>query len=462
MFQKRTLLITLKNLVNPILVSLILVGSVWFYLGRFEGHYVTLLVLSFLLVGQLMDGVDFESNNKTFWYSTMVSLVLQWFWVISLLLLIGFASKATEYFSRQALFFWIVITPVVLVAAHRVLRFLLCRWSFADSDMSRAIIVGLSDSSRKLAYQFNQNPLLGVSCIGFFDDRWTERVPEKRQRQPETVLGNIASVAGFVKIHKVQQIYIALPMAAEPRILTLLDDLRDTTASIYFVPDIFLFDLIQANISTIKGIPIVAVCESPFVGINSTIKRISDVVLSLSILLLIAPLMLLIAMGIKLSSRGPVLFKQRRYGLDGKEIVVYKFRSMTVTEDGEQVNQATRSDPRITRFGGFLRKTSLDELPQFINVLQGRMSIVGPRPHAVSHNEMYRSLIKGYMIRHKVKPGITGWAQVKGFRGETETVEKMKARIDYDLEYLRNWSLFLDLLIIIKTIGVVLKDKNAY
>ncbi len=463
MVYKRTLLITLKNLVNPVLVSLILVGCVWFFLGRFEGNYVTLLALSFLLVGELMDGVDFESNNSNFWYNTMVGLVLQWFWVISLLLLIGFASKSTQNFSRQVLFSWILITPVVIVATHWVLRSLLRRWSFADSEMSRAIIIGLSDLSRKLAYHFKQNQLLGVNCLGFFDDRWSERVDEKHLLlQPKALLGNTASVAGFVKTHNVQRIYIALPMSAQPRILALLDDLRDTTASIYFVPDIFLYDLIQANITTIKGIPIVAVCESPFVGINNTIKRISDVVLSFLILLLIAPLMLLIAIGIKFSSPGPVLFKQRRYGLDGQEIVVYKFRSMTVMEDSDQVKQATRSDPRITRFGAFLRKTSLDELPQFINVLQGRMSIVGPRPHAVSHNEMYRSLIKGYMIRHKVKPGITGWAQVKGFRGETDTVDKMKARIDYDLEYLRNWSLFLDLLIIIKTIGVVFKDKNAY
>ena len=328
--------------------------------------------------------------------------------------------------------------------------------------MSKAVIVGLSDLSRKLAYEFKQNPFLGVVCMGFFDDRLSERLSEKRQQQSETMLGNIASVAEFVKTHNVKHIYIALPMTSQPRILALLDDLRDTTASIYFVPDIFLFDLIQAKISTIKDIPIVAVCESPFVGINSMIKRIMDVVFSLLILLLIAPLMLLIAIGVKLSSPGPVLFKQRRYGLDGQEIVVYKFRSMTVMEDGEQVNQATRCDPRITRFGGFLRKTSLDELPQFINVLQGRMSIVGPRPHAVSHNELYRSLIKGYMIRHKVKPGITGWAQVKGFRGETDTIEKMQARIDYDLDYLRNWSVFLDLLIIFKTIGVIIKDKNAY
>jgi putative colanic acid biosynthesis UDP-glucose lipid carrier transferase len=223
-----------------------------------------------------------------------------------------------------------------------------------------------------------------------------------------------------------------------------------------------LFDLIQTRINTVNDILTVAVCESPLIGINGTIKRTFDVVVSLFILPLIAPLMLLIATGIKLSSPGPVLFKQRRYGLDGKEISVYKFRSMTVMEDDEQVAQATRNDPRITRFGGFLRKTSLDELPQFFNVLQGCMSIVGPRPHAVSHNEIYRSLVKGYMIRHKVKPGITGWAQVKGFRGETDTVEKMQARIDYDLDYLRNWSLFLDFLILFKTIGVIINARNAY
>ena len=343
---------------------------------------------------------------------------------------------------------------------------LLHRWSFTKGEASRAVIVGFSDLSRKLTHQFKQNPMLKVGCMGFFDDRWSQRLPEclpkNRRRQPET-LGSIASAAEFVKTYNVQHIYIALPLSAQPRVLALLDELRDTTASIYFIPDIASFNLIQANISTINGIPIVAVCESPFVGINSIIKRISDVVLSLAILLLISPLMLLIAAGVKLSSRGPVLFKQRRYGLDGKDIVVYKFRSMTVMEDdAQQINQATRNDPRITRFGGFLRRTSLDELPQFINVLQGRMSIVGPRPHAISHNEMYRSLIKGYMIRHKVKPGITGWAQINGFRGETDILEKMQARIDYDLDYLRNWSLFLDLLIIFKTISVVIEDKNAY
>jgi len=251
-------------------------------------------------------------------------------------------------------------------------------------------------------------------------------------------------------------------MSSQPRLHKLLDELRDTTASIYFAPDIFVYDLIQARIDHINGIPVVAVCETPFYGINGMVKRASDLVLASLILFLVSPLLLAIAVAVKATSPGPVLFRQRRYGLDGREIVVYKFRSMRVAEDGAVVRQATRNDSRVTPLGAFLRRTSLDELPQFANVIQGRMSIVGPRPHAVAHNETYRKLIKGYMMRHKVKPGITGWAQVNGLRGETESVEKMKARIDYDLDYLRNWSLRFDLSIILKTVVVVLRRQNAY
>jgi putative colanic acid biosynthesis UDP-glucose lipid carrier transferase len=208
--------------------------------------------------------------------------------------------------------------------------------------------------------------------------------------------------------------------------------------------------------------PVISVCESPFTGYDGIVKRASDLILSLLILILVSPLLIIIAAAIKIDSPGPIIFKQRRYGLDGEEIVVYKFRSMRVCEDGGSIRQAQEGDDRITRLGAFLRKTSLDELPQFVNVIQGRMSVVGPRPHAVAHNEIYRNLIKGYMIRHKVKPGITGWAQVNGYRGETKTLDKMQGRIDYDLDYLRNWSLRLDLRIIMKTVLLVFKDSAAY
>jgi putative colanic acid biosynthesis UDP-glucose lipid carrier transferase len=260
----------------------------------------------------------------------------------------------------------------------------------------------------------------------------------------------------------VNLVFISLPMVAQPRILKLLDELRDTTASIYFLPDIFAFDLIQARFDEIDGMPLVAVCETPYSGVNGALKRGFDIAVTGAALAVLWPLMLLIAVGVKLSSAGPAIFKQRRYGLDGREILVYKFRTMTVLEDGGAVRQATRNDSRVTAFGSLLRKTSMDELPQLLNVLAGSMSIVGPRPHAVAHNEQYRKLIKGYMLRHKVRPGITGWAQVNGFRGETDTVEKMRGRVEHDLHYLRNWSLSLDLWVIVKTFVVLFRDKAAY
>lgn len=262
--------------------------------------------------------------------------------------------------------------------------------------------------------------------------------------------------------NRVQLIYLSLPMSASPRILQVLDGLKDTTASIYFVPDMFITDLIQGRSDKVCGVAVISVCDTPFRGWTGLLKRGSDLLLAGLIVLLIAPLLLIIALAVRLESSGPVIFRQRRYGLDGQEICVYKFRSMWVTEDGSRIEQARLGDPRITRVGRFLRRTSLDELPQFINVLQGRMSIVGPRPHAVAHNELYRKLIKGYMVRHKVKPGITGWAQVNGQRGETDTLDKMQARIDLDLDYLRHWSLWLDLRIIARTVALVFKDARAY
>jgi putative colanic acid biosysnthesis UDP-glucose lipid carrier transferase len=257
-------------------------------------------------------------------------------------------------------------------------------------------------------------------------------------------------------------IFIALPIRHLKRVLDLLEELRDTTASIYYVPDIFVFDLIQARSGELHGIPVVAMCETPFYGYRGVTKRLTDVVLSLAVLIVTAPLFALLALLVRLSSPGPVIFRQRRYGLDGREIIVYKFRTMNVTEDGVKVRQASKTDSRITPLGAILRRLSLDELPQLVNVLQGRMSLVGPRPHAVAHNEEYRKLIKGYMVRHKVLPGITGLAQVNGCRGETSKLEEMEARVNYDLDYLRRWSPMLDLKILFQTFLKLFHDGKAY
>jgi putative colanic acid biosynthesis UDP-glucose lipid carrier transferase len=386
-------------------------------------------------------------------------VLYSWFWVVLLLLLLGVATGYMAEFSSEALITWFWVAPLSQVGAHLALRASAPFLLMLQGPPQRAIIVGMNDQGAALASRIHETRYSKIELSGFFDDRSPNRLNQAANSQ---LLGRLRELPGFVKENRIQYIYLSLPMASQPRILHVLDELKDTTASIYFVPDMFITDLIQGRSGTVCGTPVISVCESPFTGSNGIIKRASDIVLSLLILALISPLLLIIALAIKLDSPGPVIFKQRRYGLDGEEILVYKFRSMRVCEDGETIRQAKKGDSRITRIGAFLRKSSLDELPQFVNVLQGRMSIVGPRPHAVAHNEIYRNLIKGYMIRHKVKPGITGWAQVNGYRGETRTLDKMQARIDHDLDYLRNWSLRLDLHIILKTIIVVVKDRAAY
>lgn len=444
-------------LVQASLDSIIAIGSLFgcaALLGvSLSGAYMILALLVFSMTFPGVLPREAAGKNLAF------GILARWSAVVALLVFLGWATQTLSAFDERVIFYWALTTPVALYVAHRLVPGLLPRILAAEGLEKVCVIAGASSLGIGLSERIRAMPFLGMRFAGFFDDRHPERLVGLKDAH---TLGRLSDLVQYVKSHGIDVIYITLPMASQPRILNLLDELKDTTASIYFVPDIFLFDLIQARVDSIGGIPVLAVCETPLFGINALIKRVSDIVLALSILVFISPLMLAIAIGVKRSSPGPVLFKQRRYGLDGREIVVYKFRTMTTLEDGDVVRQATRGDKRITRFGAFLRRTSLDELPQFINVLQGRMSVVGPRPHAVAHNEMYRRLISGYMIRHKVKPGITGLAQVNGLRGETDTLEKMKARVEYDLSYLRNWSVWLDILIVLKTVFVVIRDQNAY
>ena len=448
--------LTLAVLVRMLLEAAVAIGTLaaaaWYFREPFAGPYIilSLLVFSLTFPGHAPRGTSAGAIAR--------DVLAGWILIVGLLVTLGWATGTLGSFDEQVLLAWVAFTPVATFAAHMLVPVLVPRLMRAEGMNRVAVIVGAGSLGRKLAERIRSTPFLGVEIGGFFEDRAADRLGDL---PPEQVLGSVDQLAEYVKAHKVDMIYLAMPMASQPRILKLLDELCDTTASVYFAPDIFLFDLIQARMDTVGGMPVLAVCETPFYGVNGIVKRVSDVILASLIMVLIAPVLAAIAAGVKLSSPGPVLFRQRRYGLDGQEILVYKFRSMTVTEDGGVIRQATKNDARVTPFGAFIRKTSLDELPQFINVLQGRMSIVGPRPHAIAHNEMYRKLIKSYMIRHKVKPGITGWAQVNGLRGETETVEKMKARVEYDLDYLRNWSLRLDLRIIWKTIFVVFKRQDT-
>ena len=403
----------------------------------------------------------FGSWRESVWprRSLYAGLAGSWVVLAAVLLLCGYATRSLHYFEPQVLIAWLVSTPVLQWLAVRLGKEVVKYQAARASARHKAIVVGAGVLGVKVAKVLAESEEYGIAFMGYFEDRGDDRVQREARVKR---LGGLKDVAQYITAHSVRDVYITLPLGSQPRIVELLDQIQSTTASLFFVPDIFGISIIQGRLQDMNGMPVVGICETPFTGINKLVKRISDLVLASIILVTVGPLMLVLAIGVKLSSPGPAIFGQRRNGLDGDEITVYKFRSMTTQDNGTVVAQATRHDPRITPFGRFIRRTSLDELPQLFNVLQGRMSIVGPRPHAVAHNELYRQVIKAYMVRHKVKPGITGWAQVNGYRGETDTIEKMQARVECDLEYLRNWSLRLDLQIIARSIRIVFFDRQAY
>jgi Undecaprenyl-phosphate glucose phosphotransferase len=449
----------IKELLNPAVIVLALLLSALLHDQPFTGPYRVLAVLAFIVAVEVMGQPRLDPlDDAPRLLRDMRRVVLQWACVVALLLLVGFLLKVSHVFSRKVLFTWFIVTPVALLSAQVVTRRVM-EWLVTQGAIARRhVIVGANQLGCELAARLAEDPSHGV-VDGFFDDRCIERLSGPGAGR---LLGRFRDLAGYVRCHGIHTIYICLPISAQPRIGALLEELRDTTASIYFVPDLFAFDLIQARIGQIRGLPVVALCETPFCGLNGVIKRVSDVVLAGVALLLMAPVMIAIAFAVRRTSPGPILFRQRRYGLEGEEFEVYKFRTMTVCEDGEQIRQARPDDPRVTSVGRFLRRTSLDELPQLFNVLKGTMSLVGPRPHAVAHNEHYRRLVSGYMLRHKVRPGITGWAQVNGLRGETANLERMHQRVQFDLDYLRHWSLGLDLKILLRTALIVVRDYNAY
>ncbi|KPC51815.1 undecaprenyl-phosphate glucose phosphotransferase [Amantichitinum ursilacus] len=448
-----------KLVVDPVLVVGTMVLLAWLFDVAISGYTTVLAVIAFLLSALVLEGtVLFVPGNSRPWQG-LGKMAVSWLLICMFLYLLGSATHFGDYFDPRFVLTWMAVAPVTLVLTHWIIRSVVVHPGHSPSKAKRVAIVGANHVGRLLARRVKSSPIHNIEFVGFFDDRSMDRLDDVK---PEEILGPISSLTRYCKEHDIHELYISLPMTSQPRVLQLLDETKDTTASIYFVPDLFIFDLIQARFDQIAGVPVVAVCESPFVGVPGVVKRLIDIFLALAILALIWPIMLGVAIAVKVTSPGPVLFRQRRYGADGQSITVYKFRSMTVMEDGDKVTQATRNDQRLTPIGGFLRKASLDELPQFINVLQGRMSVVGPRPHANAHNELYRKLIKGYMIRHKVKPGITGWAQVNGYRGETDTLDKMRRRIDFDLEYLRNWTVWMDIKIVLKTVTSMINDRNAF
>ena len=424
-----------------------------------EKDYVILSFVSSVTFFIIAESGKLYRSWRTSSFKDQVFIVcVSWLVTCAFLFIVLYFSNVYTLFERYILATWLLVTPILLLAWRSVFRIALAYMRKLGYNTRTAIIIGQTPHGLTLANELESHTEHGVLFDGFYDERSQDRLPESDY----PIKGNVGLALERAKRGEVDYVYIAMPMHANERIALFLNQFSDTTANTYLIPDFFTYNLLHSRWDQIGQVQTLSVFDTPFAGISSWVKRLEDIVLSSIILLLISPVLLAISLGIKLTSKGPVIFKQYRYGLDGRKIEVWKFRSMTTMEQGNDVKQATKNDPRITPFGGFLRRTSLDELPQFINVLQGTMSIVGPRPHAVSHNEEYRQIVDRYMLRHKVKPGITGWAQINGYRGETDTLDKMEKRVEFDLDYIHHWSVWMDIKIIFLTIFKGFTGSNAY
>jgi len=421
--------------------------------------YNLLAILAMLVFIFASESAHLYQSWRGVSYSLLIQRVLLvWGITVLCLMILGYLTKNTAEYSRLLLSTWCLLVPVILLAWRTVFKLFLNYFRSQGHNSRQVAVLGVNHLSAEIVQHIDNDPSLGLRIEGLYDDRESSRDNEVSC----SIIGCSDGLVKKVNEGKVDLVYITLPMKAETRIKEVIDKLANTTATVYMVPDIYTYQLFNGTWTDMAGHPVVSVFESPFLGGNSFAKRVQDIVLSSLILLLISPIMLTLGLLIKATSQGPVFFKQRRYGVSGEDITVWKFRSMTVQDNGDTIKQATKNDARITPLGRFIRRTSLDELPQFLNVFMGDMSIVGPRPHAVAHNELYRKQIRGYMLRHAVKPGITGWAQINGWRGETETLDKMEGRIKCDLWYISNWSSVLDLKIIFLTVFKGFVDKNAY
>lgn len=444
--------------IGIIAISLIL--AIFLYSATYNQQYFIMCLVGIIAYSFSAEALALYRSWRSGYFKEIVFYTfLSWAIAAITILTYLFFTKSSDAFSRVTTAIWFAITFIGLIGWRYVFAQFLEKMRRKGYNSRNVAIIGLTNGGKRLAQQILDHPETGYRLTAIYDDRTLERIDKTYHQY---IKGSIQDGVETAKFNKFDVVYIALPITAEKRIKDILYLLGDTTANVQLVPDLFIYSLMKASMSHVGDIQTISVYDNPMQGASAALKRAEDILLSLAILTLIAVPLIVIAIIIKCTSRGPILFKQDRYGLDGKKIKVWKFRSMTVADNGAKVVQATKGDARITPFGGFLRRTSLDELPQFFNALKGDMSVVGPRPHAVAHNEDYRKRVDYYMLRHKVKPGITGWAQVNGWRGETDTVDKMEMRIQFDLEYIRNWSLWLDFKIVLFTIFKSFNDKNAY
>ena len=450
-------LISMVQRFSDIIIIFLGLYLVSFFNGESFTDKQVLISLTGLVVFQMIGGItDFYRSWRGVRPSAEMILIYK-NWTLSVLLTVGFTSVFADANLGLSIFVqWYISAVVGFFICRMGIRFISGILRNMGYNTRRVAVVGTMPAGISLITSFLEQPWLGFVVVGIYDER------------PLVNQDNIPYAGDFDKLvqdakeGKLDRIYIAMSMTDELKVKDIVRRLTDTTCSVLLIPDLFTFNILQSRTEEINNIPVVSLFDTPLNGINRIFKRLEDIIVSSLILIIISIPLIIIACAVKISSPGPVLFRQIRYGMDGKPIKVWKFRSMSVMENDAKVIQATQNDPRVTKVGKFLRSTSLDELPQFFNVLFGQMSVVGPRPHAVAHNEQYRALIEGYMLRHKVKPGITGLAQISGFRGETDTLDKMQKRVECDLIYIRSWSIWLDLKIIFLTVFKGFISKTAY
>ncbi|GAA0856514.1 undecaprenyl-phosphate glucose phosphotransferase [Aliiglaciecola litoralis] len=391
------------------------------------------------------------------------NLCSAWLFTLLILVFLGFVFKQLDYYHHKVTIAWLIVTPIMISLWHIIARKLSHILRSQHYNSRNVAIVGYSEMGKRVASTVNNAHWMGLNFCGYFEDRCGRDNRYVRDEcSKEYIKGNIDELLEKTKSGAIDMVYITLPLHAEERIRKIIDAFSDCTAGVYLAQNYESYSLLNGHWDMLGEVPVLSIHESPFNGVDEWTKRLEDILLCLPILLVIGLPCLIVAILIKLDSPGPIIFKQKRYGLNGKEFTIWKFRSMAHKTKEDDVPQAKNNDPRTTKLGRFLRKTSIDELPQFLNVLGGSMSIVGPRPHAVVHNTKYRKIVDSYMLRHTVKPGITGWAQINGFRGETETLDKMQKRVEYDLFYIQNWSVLFDFKIIALTIYVCLTKRDAY
>ena len=454
--------------VQAVLDGLVVVGLCYLlidrHIGALTAQYTVFVFLLLCTLGLLYDAFGIYRKNTNFTRKAR-DLLEAWSFTFFILIALGFVTKQAESFSRLLLGQLFVFGYLLQILMHVLVRMLFKEVLRHSTEPNNVIIVGSGRLAMYLNQRIDANEWLGQHVVGFVRLQGAgEQAPEPQQSGFGKIapsLGRLEQLIDLIAQHNVRTVYFAIPLNASEIVESLYFRLLDKHVAVHWVPDIFSLRLVNHTVSEIAGVPVLTLSETPLIGSRRLMKFMEDLCLSYVLLVLLAPVMLAIAVAVKLDSPGPVFFRQARLGWGGKRFHIWKFRSMVVHDDHGTVTQARKGDPRITRVGAFLRRTSLDELPQIFNVIQGEMSLVGPRPHAVQHDAEYAQHIAHYFARHNIKPGITGLAQVRGHRGETREIEQMMLRVESDIEYINNWSVWLDLAILLRTTRA-LTGKNAY